>query len=161
MKNHHYEIKIKWTGNLGVGTQDYRSYSRNHAISADGKYAEILASSDPAFLGDKVRYNPEELLLSSLSACHMLWYLHLCAESGVVVVDYTDNAIGTMEESKDGGGRFTKVTLHPIVVVAENRQIETANRLHEKAHKLCFIANSCNFPIGNVPTTTAQQHRPA
>lgn len=114
MKRHRYEIHVVWTGNLGQGTSAYRSYQRNHEVSAAGKPV-VLASSDPAFRGDPARYNPEELLVASLSACHMLSYLHVCAVNGVVVVDYADDAFGLMEETADGGGFFTEVTLRPAV----------------------------------------------
>jgi len=148
---HNYNLTIKWTGNAGTGTSNYREYGRNHTIIADHK-PDILASSDPAFRGDKTRHNPEELLLASLSSCHMLSYLHLCAVSGVVVTDYVDNATGIMSESPDGGGHFSKVTLNPIVTVTENSMIQKANELHKKANELCFIANSVNFPVFHKPT---------
>lgn len=146
-KEHHYNINLKWTGNEGKGTKNYRAYSRNHLIMVDGKSAEILGSSDPSFRGDASRYNPEDLFVSSLSACHMLWFLHLCAVNKVVVVDYVDEAIGIMVEEEDGSGKFKSVTLRPSVTVMEESMIEKANSLHHKANKMCFIANSCNFPI--------------
>ena len=154
MKAHHYNIKTEWTGNQGKGTSNYKSYSRDHNISSDGKYTEILGSSDPSFLGDKTRYNPEDLFLSSIAACHMLWFLHLCATNNIVVNSYTDHATGVMEESKAGLGKFTKVTLHPEVNIQDQTQIDQANSLHAEANKMCFIANSCNFPIDHKPTTT-------
>lgn len=147
MKKHHYKVQVKWTGNTGEGTKNYRAYNRNHEIMAVGKYASIGGSSDPSFLGDRERYNPEELFLSSLSSCHMLWYLHLCSENGIVVLDYSDNATGVMEESKSGGGRFVAVTLFPKVVIADEANLDKALELHEEANKLCFIANSCNFQV--------------
>lgn len=150
---HHYEAHIKWTGNNGSGTSNYRSYERSHQISIEGK-ADIAGSSDPAFRGDKTKHNPEDLLLASLSACHMLWHLHLCAEAGVIVLDYTDSATGIMAETSDGGGHFTAVTLNPVVIVKEEGMIEKANALHKRAHELCFIANSVNFPIKHNPTAT-------
>ncbi|GAB4050956.1 OsmC family protein [Spirosoma litoris] len=150
-KQHQYNLTITWTGNKGEGTSTYRGYDRSHTISAENK-SDILASSDPAFRGDKTRYNPEELLVASLSSCHMLWYLHLCAEAGIVVVEYTDKAAGTMVETSDGGGHFTEVTLYPLVVVAEESMIAKANELHHQANKLCFIAKSCNFPVHHQPT---------
>jgi len=148
---HNYNLTIKWTGNAGTGTSNYREYGRNHTIIADHK-PDILASSDPAFRGDKTRHNPEELLLASLSSCHMLSYLHLCAVSGVVVTDYVDNATGIMTETSDGGGHFSEVTLNPVVTVTENSMIQKANELHKKANELCFIANSVNFPVHHKPT---------
>ncbi len=145
-KEHHYSATIQWTGNTGEGTKSYRGYQRNHSVVIDGKL-DILASSDPAFRGDKSRHNPEELLVASLSSCHMLWYLHLCSEEGVVVIDYVDNATGTMIETENGGGRFSEVTLHPSVTVSDETMIQKANEIHAAANKLCFIANSVNFPV--------------
>ena len=150
-KEHHYSLTISWTGNTGTGTNSYRSYERSHTISVENKPG-ILASSDPSFRGDKTRYNPEELLVSSLSSCHMLSYLHLCAVAGVIVLDYTDTATGTMVETPDGGGHFSEVTLYPVVTVAEPSMVEKANELHHQANKLCFIANSCNFPVHHKPS---------
>src|SRR5687768_12151709 len=149
-KTHRYTATIEWIGNQGAGTLDYRSYSRNHTISIDGKPI-IEASSDSAFRGDPSRHTPEDLLVSSLSGCHMLWYLHLCAVNGVVVVDYTDEAVGEMSENNDGSGQFTKVTLHPRVMVSDPRMIEKAAALHGDAHRMCFIARSVNFPMFHVP----------
>jgi len=155
MANHHYKATITWTGNLGSGTSGYRAYGRNHTISIDGK-PDIPGSSDPAFRGDKMRYNPEELLVASISTCHMLWFLHLCAEAGVVVLDYVDAATGTMEETADGGGHFSEVTLHPAVTVSNQSMADKANELHQKANKLCFIANSVNFPILHQPVNVVR-----
>jgi organic hydroperoxide reductase OsmC/OhrA len=149
-KQHKYETKVRWTGNLGTGTTGYKDYGRNHEIGARGKPV-ILASSDPAFRGDAARYNPEDLLVASLSTCHMLWYLHLCAVNKVVVLDYEDHAEGTMEESADGGGRFLQVTLRPQITVTADSDLQTAARLHHDAHEKCFIANSVNFPVGCEP----------
>jgi organic hydroperoxide reductase OsmC/OhrA len=149
-KEHLYEAVITWTGNKGSGTDDYRNYERSHNISISDK-TTILASSDPAFRGDKTKHNPEDLLVSSLSSCHMLWYLHLCAEAGVIVLDYTDNAKGTMIETENGGGQFSEVCLHPIVYVSDIAMVEKAKALHKKANELCFIANSVNFSVKHFP----------
>lgn len=148
---HHYSLKIEWTGNKGKGTESYRAYDRSHIVSSEGK-APIDGSSDPNFNGDKTKYNPEELLVASLSTCHMLWYLHLCSEAGVIVVDYSDKATGTMEETASGGGQFTEVTLYPLVTVTDEAMIDKANELHKKANELCFIANSVNFRVLHKPT---------
>lgn len=152
-KEHHYTTTIEWTGNKGEGTTTYTSYERSHTLNVKGKEA-IAMSSDPNFRGDRTKYNPEELLLASLSSCHMLWYLHLCAEAGVVVLSYEDHAQGTMQETEEGGGHFTFVTLYPRVRVADASMIEKANALHYEASKLCFIANSCNFPVHHEPSIT-------
>jgi organic hydroperoxide reductase OsmC/OhrA len=148
---HHYNLTIKWTGNVASGTSNYREYERSHTIIVDNKQ-DISGSADPTFRGDKTKHNPEELLLASLSACHMLSYLHLCAVSGVVVTDYVDHATGTMIQTPDGGGHFSEITLNPVVTVTENSMTQKANELHKKANELCFIANSVNFPVHHKPT---------
>lgn len=153
-KQHTYSVTTRWIGNTGEGTSAYKAYERSHVISAKNK-PDIPGSSDPSFRGDNTRYNPEELLVASLSTCHMLWYLHLCAESGVVVIDYIDQPTGVMVETPDRGGHFSEVTLSPLVVVANQSMIDKANELHHQAHKLCFIANSCNFPVHHNPTCNA------
>lgn len=150
---HQYKLTVQWTGNKGTGTDSYHSYERSHIISIEGK-PDIEGSSDPAFRGDKTRHNPEEMLLSALSTCHMLSYLHLCAVGGVVITDYTDVATGEMVETPDGGGHFRQVTLNPAVTVADPEMIEKAIALHGKASELCFIANSVNFPVHHQPTAT-------
>jgi organic hydroperoxide reductase OsmC/OhrA len=156
MKKHNYEIKVEWTGNEGNGTLNYKSYNRNHKIIADGKYDRINGSSDPSFLGDKTKYNPEDLFLSSLSACHMLWYLHLCSMHKIVVTEYLDNAIGVLEETENGSGKFTKVILNPKVKITDLNLVSKANELHAEANKMCFIANSCNFKIDHNPFTKVE-----
>lgn len=148
MKEHKYHTTLQWTGNTGKGTESYRGYERAHRISAHGK-PEIACSSDPSFRGDRTRYNPEEMFLASLSSCHMLWFLHLSSDAGIIVEEYTDSANGVMLESEDGNGRFKEVILHPHVKVKEEWMLEKVNELHEKAHHLCFIANSCNFPVSH------------
>jgi organic hydroperoxide reductase OsmC/OhrA len=147
--SHKFEIDLRWTGHSGSGTADYRAYSRNHVFSAPGR-PEVAGSSAPVFRGDPSRYNPEDLLVASLSGCHMLWYLHLCAVNGIVVEEYSDHATGEMTTGADGGGRFTSVTLHPRVRISSGDP-EKARKLHHEAHRLCFIANSVNFPVSCEP----------
>ena len=151
MKGQHtYKTKIQWTGNEGEGTASYKAFERSFTVSIANK-PDISGSSDPAFRGDETKYNPEELLVASLSSCHMLWYLHLCSEAGIIVTDYVDNASGTMIETSSGGGRFTEVVLHPTVAVRDSSMIDKANALHKKANALCFIANSVNFKVAHHP----------
>jgi len=147
---HSYVTHVVWTGNRGSGTSAYRDYDRAHEIRAAGK-PTLLCSADPTFRGDRERYNPEELLVASLSSCHMLWYLHLAADNGIVVVDYRDDATGTMVETPDGGGKFTDVTLHPVVTVRGTVDEQLADRLHHRAHELCYVASSVAFPVGCEP----------
>lgn len=139
-------MELTWTGNQGAGTCHYTSYSRDYVLVGVGKPL-IPGSSDPAFRGDPTRYNPEEMLLGALASCHMLWYLHLCAENGIVVNEYMDNATGVMIESESGSGRFSEVTLNPIVKLVNPEQAAQAKALHTKANQFCFIANSCNFSV--------------
>ncbi len=142
---HRYAVNVRWTGNTGAGTQTYASYQRNHVIEASGK-PTIEGSSDPAFRGDATRYNPEELLVASLSSCHMLWYLHLSSINGVVVVGYEDSASGIMEEKRDGAA-FVQACLRPVVTIASGSDAKRAAALHEDAHRNCYIANSVNFAV--------------
>jgi organic hydroperoxide reductase OsmC/OhrA len=146
MKRHTYEVEVEWTGNRGEGTRTYSGYRRDHVIQGDGKPA-IPGSSDPSFRGDMARYNPEELLVASLSACHMLWYLHLCSANGIAVVEYRDAAAGVMREHEDGTGEFVEVTLRPVVRVRGGDDQARALALHEEAHRCCFIARSVKFPV--------------
>ena len=145
-KEHQYTIQVEWTGNLGKGTKNYRAYSRNHEIMAIGK-PMIPGSSDPSFRGDVHRYNPEDLFVSTLASCHMLWYLHLCSANEITVVEYVDKAEGVMEELENGSGAFQQVTLKPTILIQESEKLELATSLHHEAHEMCFIANSVNFPV--------------
>ncbi|GGB55268.1 peroxiredoxin [Tistrella bauzanensis] len=142
---HHYAATVAWTGDLGQGTAGYRSFSRDHDIRMDGKPA-IAGSSDPAFRGDATRHNPEDLLVGSAAACHMLWYLHLASQAGVIVRGYTDDATGEMTETADGGGAFSRIVLRPRVEISAGDP-GLARTLHVRAHELCFIANSLRCPI--------------
>ena len=151
MTSHNYTVQVRWTGNLGQGTRDYEAYERAHEISAAGKPG-IGGSADPAFRGDPARYNPEELLVASISACHMLWYLHLCAKAKIVVTAYVDEAFGSMAVTREGGGHFTAVVLRPRVTIQARSNAAKAEQLHERAHGLCFVANSVNFPVSCEPT---------
>lgn len=150
VKQHFYRSEIVWTGNKGTGTSAYRAYGRDYFVKSEKK-VEILCSSDPSFLGDTSRYNPEELFLSSIAGCHMLWYLHLCAESGVIVTAYKDYATATMIELADGSGKFEEVCLNPSVYISESSDKNLAIDLHEKANRFCFIANSLNIKIRHNP----------
>ena len=151
---HTYTLTVRWTGDRGTGTSGYRAYGRTHEVTAPG-LPPLPGSADPAFRGEPDRWNPELLLVAALSQCHLLWYLHLCADAGVVVTGYTDEPSGLMAQDNDGGGRFTQVTLRPRVTVAAADMVERAVALHEPAHQRCFIANSVNFPVEVQPDVTA------
>jgi organic hydroperoxide reductase OsmC/OhrA len=145
-RDHHYTVHTIWTGNRGAGTSSYREYDRAHQVKVAGK-PDLPMSSDANFLGDPKRHNPEDLLVASLSSCHMLWYLHLAAEAGFVVTEYEDRAEGHMQLRADGGGAFVRVTLRPRVKISGNFDASGATALHQKAHEQCFVANSVNFPV--------------
>ncbi len=145
-KEHRYTATVTWTGNQGGGTTDYKAYTRDYDIGCAGKPL-IQGSADPGYLGDAGRHNPEDMLLASLSACHMLWYLHLCATNKVVVTAYEDAAEGVMQTNPDGSGEFKRVTLKPRITITPDSDAATAESLHEKANAMCFIARSVNFPV--------------
>jgi len=145
-KNHTYQCFIEWTGNLGVGTDTYTSYSRSHNVSSLSK-SPISCSSDPMFRGDATKYNPEELFLFSISSCHMLWYLHLCADAKIIVTDYKDSCEGVLALDNNSLGKFESVTLKPTITITDESMIIKATELHQLAHKFCFIAQSLNVHV--------------
>jgi len=149
-KEYNYTVGVKWIGNTGKGTAGYTGYERSHIISIAGK-PDILASSDTPFRGDNTRHNPEDMLVAALSTCHMLWYLHLCADAGIIVVDYLDKATGTLTLPPGEGGHFSEVILYPEVTITDGNMIDKANELHNSARQSCFIANSINFPVNHKP----------
>lgn len=143
---HHFKITTTWTGNTGKGTSTYKSYSRDHQFTGTNKPA-LPGSASPEFRGDATRYNPEELLLGSLSACHMLWYLHLCADHNIVVTQYIDAATCVMTLDESGSGKISAGTLNPEIIIENPANLKLAEALHHEAHEKCFIANSVNFPV--------------
>ncbi|MGI9505511.1 MAG: OsmC family protein [Geminicoccaceae bacterium] len=145
---HHYQARLIWTGAAKGVASVYDGYSREYRIEIDGK-PPIRGSSDPIYRGDPALHNPEDLLLASLSACHMLWYLHLCTDAGIHVSAYADDAEGKMDHV---GGKiaFTDVLLRPKVTILDG-DVEQALALHHDANQACFIANSVNFPVRHEP----------
>lgn len=152
LDEHHYSLTVRWTGNLGTGTSTYRSYTRDHDVEIPG-LPVLKGSSDPTFHGDRSRYNPEQLLLTALSQCHMLSFLHVAVKHGVVVTDYVDHAEGMMRLNRDGSGQFENVTLKPQVTVADPEHVSLVDELHHEANQVCFIARSVNFPVLHEPST--------
>lgn len=143
---HIYTATLEWTGNTGTGTSGYRAYERRWNLASPGKPV-LACSNDPLLGGDKSKYNPEDLLLAAVSSCHMLWYLHLCSDAGIIVLSYVDRpeAVGEMEAS--GKGRFVSATLKPEITIAAGGDIEKAHAIHGDIHQYCFIARSVNFPV--------------
>ncbi len=155
-KQHHYTLKINWTGNTGRGTENYAAYERSHELIIAGK-KKLNCSSDSPFRGDKTKHNPEDMLLYSLAACHMLWYLHLCADKGIVVLSYTDEPRAKMIQTSNGSGYFTEAVLNPRVVVQRAEMVKKAIELHKEANSHCFIANSVKFPVYHKPEVSAKE----
>lgn len=147
---HQYRVDVEWTGNHGTGTSGHRDYGREHFLRATG-LPDLPGTADPTFHGDSDRWNPEQLLLGALAQCHMLSYFHVAVKYGVHVTGYTDSAAGTLRLNRDGSGEFTEALLSPRVVLADESQRGLADSLHERAHQLCFIARSVNFPVLNRP----------
>lgn len=152
VSKHLFKAQASWKSDSG--SSDIKKYSRNHTITIGGKPV-LNVSAAKAFKGDAALYNPEDMLLSSIVSCHMMSYLYVCAQSGIQVVSYTDDAVATLQVEADGSGRFTEVMLNPKVIISQKDKIEEALALHKKANQLCFIANSCNFPMLHNPTCEA------
>jgi organic hydroperoxide reductase OsmC/OhrA len=150
MTDHSYTSHIVWTGNTGQGTAHYRAYLRTWDVAVPGK-ASIPCSNDPLLGGDPTKMNPEDLLLSALSACHMLWYLHYASEAGIVVLSYEDAPVGIGEVGRGGAGRFVSATLRPVITVQRGADLDLAHALHDRIHEVCFIARSVNFPVSYTP----------
>jgi len=151
MLTHTYATTVTWTGNRGTGTTSYRGYGRDHVVRAAG-LPDLAGTADPVFHGDKDRWNPEQLLLTALMQCHMLSYLHVAVNRGVVVTEYTDDAEAVLHVNRDGSGELTSATLRPTVTISNREQADLARQLHAEANKLCFIARSVNFPVHHQPT---------
>lgn len=144
---HTFKATVNWEINEGETTLNPRTFSRNHEVLIDCKATPLQVSAAKPFRGDDTLYNPEDLLLSALTSCHMMSYLYVCAQNKIEVLSYTDNAEGDLEVNISGSGSFKAVRLNPIVTIKDKSQKALANSLHNKANSLCFIANSCNFPI--------------
>lgn len=143
---HDFTSEIVWTGNRGEGTRRYRGYDRTWDVAVPGK-AVIHCSNDPALGGDPAKMNPEDLLLSALSACHMLWYLHYASDAGIVVTGYLDRPLGRGEVLASGAGRFVAAELRPEITLAPGTDLAAADAIHGRIHEVCFIARSVNFPV--------------
>ncbi|WP_068305701.1 OsmC family protein [Pararhodobacter sp. CCB-MM2] len=155
MKQHSYTSAIRWTGNTGEGTAHYRAYTRDWEVAVPGKPV-IPCSNDPLLGGNKGLMNPEDMLLSALSGCHMLWYLHLASDAGIVVTAYEDAPEGTGELEPGGAARFVKAVLRPRITLKPGADMARAEAIHHEIHKVCFIARSVNFPVEIQPVFTVE-----
>jgi len=145
-ETHLFTASIEWAGNRGEGTASYRAYDRDWSMVTPGQVA-LACSNDPNLGGDPTKPNPEQLLLSALSSCHMLWFLHLASREKIVVSGYRDRPEGLGEASPNGAGRFLEATLKPQITLADLADKDRADALHHKVHQYCFIARSVNFPV--------------
>ncbi|PWE27329.1 peroxiredoxin [Pararhodobacter marinus] len=152
---HSFTSRIRWTGNTGDGTAHYRAYTRDWAVAVPGK-PEIPCSNDPALGGNPGLMNPEDMLLSALAGCHMLWFLHLASEAGIVVTAYEDDPEGVAEGRPGGAQRFARVVLRPKITVKPGADLARAEAIHHQIHEVCFIARSVNFPVGIEPVFTVE-----
>ena len=147
---HDYTTQVVWTGNTGEGTKSYKGYDRTWDIEVPGKPI-INCSNDPLLGGDPTLMNPEDLLISSLLACHMLWYLHLASSEGIVVESYKDVPVATGETLPNGSGKFLRAVLRPSITIKKGGDVERAKAIHDEIHQYCFIARSVNFPVTYEP----------
>jgi organic hydroperoxide reductase OsmC/OhrA len=141
---HIYKTTAVWTGNKGEGTKNVRNYDRSHTVTVEGKPELFLTTDNPA-VGDKSKLNPEDLLVSAISSCHMLSYLYVCALEGIVITAYTDNAMGIMIETTNGGGSFKEVTLNPIFYVADESMVEKGNSITSQSPRILLYSKLCEF----------------
>ncbi|MGV0996986.1 OsmC family protein [Empedobacter falsenii] len=144
--NHLFKVALNWIKKESKMDSSTRIYTKSHHISIEGK-PDLEVSAAKAFKGDPNLYNPEDLLLSSLTSCHMMSYLYCCAQHKIEVISYQDHSEATLQVNPDGSGKIVKVDLFPDIIISDSSQIELALSLHKKANELCFIANSCNFPV--------------
>ncbi|HAW47474.1 MAG TPA: peroxiredoxin [Roseovarius sp.] len=146
MAEHDYTARVVWTGNRGEGTRHYRGYDRTWNVETEGKPV-IHCSNDPLLGGDPTLHNPEDMLIAALSACHMLWFLHLASDAGITVTAYADEPVAVGETDAAGASRFLRATLRPRITVARGTDLQRADALHARVHDFCFIARSVNFPV--------------
>lgn len=153
--NHLFKVALNWMKKDNISSSLSRIYTKSHHISIEGK-PDLEVSAAKAFKGDPNLYNPEDLLLSSLTSCHMMSYLYCCMQYKIEVISYQDHSEATLQVNPDGSGKIVKVDLFPEIIISNSSQIELALSLHKKANELCFIANSCNFPVYHHPKCNAK-----
>ena len=154
--NHVFKVKATWHSSQVIANSKLKTYAKSHTITIKGK-PPIDISAAKAFKGNPNLYNPEDLLLSSIVSCHMMSYFYVCSQNGIDVVSYIDEAEAVLNVTEEGSGRFVEVRLYPKVIIAQSEKMNEAMQLHKKANQLCFIANSCNFPIIHFPTCTVDE----
>ncbi len=147
---HTFETTLAWPADAAQKLPPDPAFSRNSVLAAPGKPV-IVASSPAVFGGDTARYNPEEMLMLSLSQCHLLTYLAIAAKKRMGILKYEDRVVGTLGMGASGKMQMVDVLLRPRVTVAKGTNLTDAHALHETAHASCFMANSVNFTVRNEP----------
>ncbi|MFO0931091.1 MAG: OsmC family protein [Planctomycetota bacterium] len=137
-----------------------RRYSRRHEWRFDGGVVVPASASPhavPAPYSDARCVDPEEAFVAALSSCHMLSFLWLAAQRGVVVDAYDDDAVGTMGKNAAGREGVTRVVLRPRVRCAGPRvpTDDELDALHHEAHEICYIANSVTTQVDVEPVRRA------
>ena len=140
---HTYATRLEWSGSTAVG---YDGYERGHSVRAAPAEAELELSSDPTFLGDPARLNPEQLLVAAASSCQLLSFLAGAARARIDVLQYSDDAEGTMDES-DRPAWVQRIVLRPRIAVGPGTDENRVRRLVQLGHDHCFIANSLRSEI--------------
>lgn len=136
---------IRWTRNGQLF--DYEHYPRDHSVRFE-RGQQLTGSAAPAFFGSAQGVDPEEMLVAALSSCHMLTLLAVAAKKGWTIDAYEDDAVGTLGKNGDGRMAVTHVTLRPRIVFADRTpDAQELEKLHESAHRNCFIANSVRTEV--------------
>ena len=134
-----------------AGDFKYEIYSRSHVVDFGGGLrvpGNAAPENIPKTAAGAPGVDPEQAFVASVSACHMLWFLHLACDRKFVVERYRDEAVGVLETNAEGKEAITRVTLRPMVSFRGTPpSAEQFARLHEKAHERCFIANSIKSEI--------------
>jgi organic hydroperoxide reductase OsmC/OhrA len=147
--SHAYTAAIVWQRHASEAFTDNR-YHREHVLRFDGG-VEMAGSSSPSVVplpySSEAAVDPEEMFVASLASCHMLWFLSLAADAGLVVERYADNASGVMSKNAARKLWVSQVTLRPQVTLAAGHSTALLTKLHHRAHEECFIANSVRTEV--------------
>ncbi|ADG98726.1 OsmC family protein [Segniliparus rotundus DSM 44985] len=143
MATHEFQTRLEWSGSTAG---DYREYSRSHTAANPPARAELRLSSAPEYVGDAGLLNPEQLLVTAASSCHMLSFLALANRKKIDVRAYQDDALGEMP-SDEKPVRISRITLRPVITVAPGSDHALVVELAHRAHDVCFIANSLNSEV--------------
>lgn len=150
-----HRATIHWQNS--TSTLAYDDFSRDHSWEVKAGQLAIPASSAPAYKGSPDRLDPEDALVGALASCHMLTFLAIAARKRLVVASYSDAAVGWLEANADGQLALTRMESRPAVRFATGTVLSAEDyaKLHDKAHRGCFIANSVKTAVSIVPKLLA------